>query len=50
VELNGTIHAGSEIEEAIWSDPGQPHHLELAPLTKETVLPLATRVIRCSET
>jgi uncharacterized protein (TIGR00730 family) len=34
VELMGTIHAGSEIEEAIWFDPGQPHHLELAPLTE----------------
>jgi hypothetical protein len=43
VDLIGTIRASSEIEEAVWFDPGQPHHLELAPLTRETVLPLATR-------
>ena len=42
VELVGAISAASEIEEVIWVDPAQPHHLELAPLTRETVLPLAT--------
>ena len=42
VELVGAISAASEIEEIVWVDPAQPHHLELAPLTRETVLPLAT--------
>jgi uncharacterized protein (TIGR00730 family) len=33
---------GAEIEEAIWIDPGRPRQLELAPLTREAVWPLAT--------
>ena len=43
VEIMGTVSAASEIEEIIWLDPGQPHQIELAPLTRETVLPLARR-------
>jgi 8-oxo-dGTP pyrophosphatase MutT (NUDIX family) len=43
VELVGTISAASEIEEVVWLDPGQPHQVDLAPLTRETVLPLARR-------
>lgn len=45
VELVGPISAASEIEEIVWVDPGQPLQIELAPLTKETVLPLARRAI-----
>jgi 8-oxo-dGTP diphosphatase len=41
VERVGAISAASEIEEITWVDPAQPHHPELAPLTRETVLPLA---------
>lgn len=48
VELVGAISAASEIEEVVWLDPGQPHQLELAPLTRETVLPLARRASGCS--
>lgn len=49
VDLIGTINAASEIEEFVWLDPGQPHHLELAPLTKEHVFPLATSAVDCPE-
>jgi uncharacterized protein (TIGR00730 family) len=42
VELLGSVNAGAEIEEAIWIDPGRPCQLELAPLTREAVWPLAT--------
>jgi uncharacterized protein (TIGR00730 family) len=42
VELEGTIRAASEIEEIIWIDPFSPGQIELAPLTRNIVLPLAT--------
>jgi uncharacterized protein (TIGR00730 family) len=42
VDLVGTVQAGSEIQEAIWFDPCQPRQIELAPLTRKAVLPLAT--------
>ena len=44
VELEGTISVAAEIEEIVWFDPAQPQHIELAPLTTASVLPLATRV------
>lgn len=43
VELEGAINAASEIEEVLWLDPSQPRQIELAPLTRGTVLPLAAR-------
>ena len=43
VELVGAVSAASEIEEVVWLDPGQPDQIDLAPLTRETVLPLARR-------
>jgi 8-oxo-dGTP pyrophosphatase MutT (NUDIX family) len=43
VDLVGSISAASEIEEVAWIHPNRPHHLELAPLTREHVLPLAAR-------
>jgi hypothetical protein len=46
VELVGPISAASEIEEVAWLDPDQPHQIEIAPLTRDAVLPFATRVIR----
>jgi hypothetical protein len=42
VELLGSVSAGAEIEEAIWIDAARPCQLELAPLTREAVWPLAT--------
>ena len=42
VELLGSVNAGAEIEKAIWIDAGRPCQLELAPLTREAVWPLAT--------
>jgi 8-oxo-dGTP diphosphatase len=46
VELEGQIAAASEIEEIVWIDPNPPHQIELAPLTRDAVLPLAMRSIR----
>ena len=46
VDLAGSISANSEIEEVAWLHPNPPHHLELAPLTREHVLPLAARNLR----
>jgi 8-oxo-dGTP diphosphatase len=43
VELVGPMSAAAEIEELVWCDPGEPHQIELAPFTREIVLPLALR-------
>ena len=43
VDLEGPISAASEIEETAWLSPDSPHDLELAPLTREHVLPLARK-------
>jgi uncharacterized protein (TIGR00730 family) len=43
VELVGPISAAAEIDEVLWLDPHSPGEIELAPLTREKVLPLATR-------
>jgi 8-oxo-dGTP diphosphatase len=48
VELEGTISVGSEIEEIVWVDPNPPYSIELAPLTRDAVLPLVTHSIRRS--
>jgi 8-oxo-dGTP diphosphatase len=48
VELEGTISAASEIEEIAWIDPHPPYQIELAPLTRDAVLPLVTHTIRRS--
>jgi hypothetical protein len=42
VELVGPIAAAAEIEEMVWLDPCGSGSLELAPLTRQTVLPLAS--------
>jgi 8-oxo-dGTP pyrophosphatase MutT (NUDIX family) len=39
VELSGDIAAAAEIEEALWYDPGDVPRVELAPLTRDHVLP-----------
>ena len=41
VTLIGRIAVSAEIEEIIWLDPFPPHAVELAPLTRMNVLPLA---------
>ena len=46
LELVGPILAASEIEEILWLDPVSPHAAELAPLTRDSVLPLALNFIR----
>jgi len=43
VEVVGTVSAAAEIEEIAWVRPEPPHQIELAPLTRESVLPLAAR-------
>jgi 8-oxo-dGTP diphosphatase len=46
VELAGPIYPAAEIEEALWLHPAPPHDLELAPLTRDRVLPLALSLLR----
>jgi 8-oxo-dGTP diphosphatase len=43
VRMSGSANAAAEIEEIAWLDPGEPHRVELAPLTRDIVLPLAVR-------
>ena len=42
-EVTGVITPGQEIDEAIWVDPASPPDIHLAPLTRDHVLPLASR-------
>lgn len=44
LRLTGTVRTASEIEEIIWLHPDPPHPVALAPLTRDTVLPLAMRI------
>ena len=37
----GPVSVHAELAEAIWFDPAQHDHLELAPLTRDHILPLA---------
>jgi len=41
VDLLGSISAACEIEEIVWIDPAQPDQIELAPLTRDAVMPIA---------
>lgn len=41
VNVEGPIVPQAEIAEAVWVDPGRPGALELAPLTRDHLLPLA---------
>jgi 8-oxo-dGTP pyrophosphatase MutT (NUDIX family) len=43
VRVDGVIRPAAEIEEIAWVDPGAAPAIELAPLTREHVLPLAAR-------
>jgi 8-oxo-dGTP pyrophosphatase MutT (NUDIX family) len=41
IRIDGEPRPASEIDEMAWIDPHEPGALELAPLTRQTVLPLA---------
>ena len=41
-DVNGKITPSQEIDEAIWIDPASPGDIQLAPLTRDHVLPLAS--------
>jgi 8-oxo-dGTP diphosphatase len=43
VDVAGEILPSREIDEAIWVDPASPPDIHLAPLTRDHVLPLASR-------
>lgn len=42
-DVTGEIMPSREIDEAIWVDPASPPDIHLAPLTRDHVLPLASR-------
>ena len=44
VDLAGEIVCQSEIAEIAWIDPKEPGDRKLAPLTRDTILPLALRL------
>jgi 8-oxo-dGTP diphosphatase len=41
VDVAGAVEARAEIDEIIWIDPAAPPDIQLAPLTRDHVLPLA---------
>ena len=43
VDVTGEISPSREIDEAIWIDPASPPDIQLAPLTRDHVLPLASQ-------
>jgi 8-oxo-dGTP diphosphatase len=43
-DVTGEISPSREIAEAIWIDPASPPDIHLAPLTRDHILPLASRV------
>ncbi|AKS33484.1 NUDIX hydrolase [Mycolicibacterium goodii] len=45
VRVHGTPAVAAEIEEMAWVDPAAPGDLELAPLTRDTVLALARELV-----
>lgn len=45
VRLDGTPAVAAEIEEMRWVDPSAPGELELAPLTRDTVLTIARELV-----
>jgi 8-oxo-dGTP diphosphatase len=44
INVSGDIVPNREIDEMIWIDPAAPPDIPLAPLTRDHVLPLASRV------
>jgi 8-oxo-dGTP diphosphatase len=47
VSLIGAVQPAAEIEEIIWLHPAPPFSVELAPLTRDHILPLAIRLSGC---
>jgi 8-oxo-dGTP diphosphatase len=43
IDVTGEIAAKAEIDELVWIDPAAPADIPLAPLTRDHVLPLASR-------
>jgi 8-oxo-dGTP diphosphatase len=43
IEVTGEIAPKAEIEAMVWIDPAEPADIQLAPLTRDHVLPLASR-------
>ena len=43
IDVTGDIAPRAEIDETIWIDPSSPPDIALAPLTRDHVLPLASR-------
>ena len=44
VDVTGGITPNQEIDETIWIDPAAPSDIDLAPLTRDHVLPLAAMI------
>ena len=44
IDVTGDIVPDREIDQVIWIDPASPPDIPLAPLTRDHVLPLASRV------
>jgi 8-oxo-dGTP diphosphatase len=45
IAVTGDVSPGREIDETIWVDPAAPPDIHLAPLTRDHVLPLASRSV-----
>ncbi len=45
VALAGAVRTAAEIEETLWLHPSPPHNVELAPLTRDKVLPVAMQFL-----
>jgi len=43
IDVTGEIAPKAEIEAMVWIDPAAPADIPLAPLTRDHVLPLASR-------
>jgi 8-oxo-dGTP diphosphatase len=43
IDVTGEIAPKAEIEAMVWIDPAEPADIQLAPLTRDHVLPLASR-------
>ena len=46
LDVEGGVVARAEIEEILWVDPAGPHHVPLAPLTRDHILPIAVAQVR----
>jgi len=46
LDVEGGVVARAEIDEILWVDPAGPHHVPLAPLTRDHILPIAVAQVR----